>query len=57
MQLISNYHKGIRFLLCVIDILSRYAWVISLKGKQFVTIANTSQKILDELVAKRINYG
>ena len=57
MQLISNYNKGIRFLLCVIDILSRYTWVISLKGKQFVTIANTSQKILDELVAKRINYG
>ena len=56
MQLISNYHKGIRFLLCVIDILSRYAWVISLKDKQFLTIANTSQKILDELVAKRINY-
>ena len=28
MQLISKYSKGIRYLLCVIDLFSRYAWVI-----------------------------
>ena len=28
MQLISKFHKGIRFLLCVIDISSQYKWVI-----------------------------
>ena len=28
MQLLSKYNKGIRFLLCVIDILSKYAWVV-----------------------------
>ena len=26
-QLISKFHKGFRFLLCVIDIFSKYAWV------------------------------
>ena len=33
MQLISKLYKEIRFLLCVIDIFSKYAWVIPLKDK------------------------
>ena len=28
MQLLSKFNKGFRFLLCVIDIFSKYAWVI-----------------------------
>ena len=28
MQLLSRFSKGICFLLCVIDIFSKYAWVI-----------------------------
>ena len=35
MQLISKFNKGFRFLLCVIDIYSKYAWVVSLKDKKF----------------------
>ena len=31
MQLVSKFNQGIYFLLCVIDILSKYAWVIILK--------------------------
>ena len=34
MPLISKFNKGIRFLLCVIDIFSKYAQVISLKDKK-----------------------
>ena len=34
MQLLSKFNKGIRFLLCVIDIFSKYAWVILLKDKK-----------------------
>ena len=45
MQLISNFNKGFRFLLCVIDIFSKYAWVVPLKDKKGVTITNTFQKI------------
>ena len=48
MQLISKFHKGIRFLLRVIDIYSKYAWVIPLKDKRGITITNAFQKILDE---------
>ena len=35
MQLLSKFNKGFRFLLCVIDIFSKYAWVISLKDKKY----------------------
>ena len=48
MQLISKFHKGIRFLLCVNGILSKYARVTPLKDKKGITITNTFQKILDE---------
>ena len=34
MQLISKYVKGFRFLLCFIDIYSKYTWVVSLKNKK-----------------------
>ena len=38
MQLISKFNKGYRFLLCVIDIFSKYAWVVPLKDKKGVSI-------------------
>ena len=34
MQLISKFNKEFRFLLCVIDIFSKYAWVVTLKDKK-----------------------
>ena len=46
MQLISKFNQGFRFLLCVIDIFSKYAWVVSLKDKKIVSIVNAFQKIL-----------
>ena len=48
MQLISKFDKGFRFLLCVIDIFSKYAWVIPLKDKKGVSIVNAFQKISKE---------
>ena len=33
MQLISNFNKGIHFLLCVFDIFSKCTWVIPLKDE------------------------
>ena len=46
MQLISKLNKGFRFLLCVIDIFSKYNWVIPLKDKKCITITNVFKKIL-----------
>ena len=48
MQLISKFNKGICFLLCVIDIYSKYAWAIHLKFKKGITVTNAFQKILKE---------
>ena len=48
MQLISKFNKGFRFLLCVIDIFSKYGWVVPLKDKIGISIANAFQKILDK---------
>ena len=45
MQLISRYNKGIRFLLCVIDIFSKYASVVSIKDKKCVSIVAAFQSI------------
>ena len=48
MQLLSKFNKGFRFLLCIIDIYSKYTWVIPLKDKKGVSIVNGFQKILKE---------
>ena len=48
MQLISKFNKGFRFLLCVIDIFSKYAWVVPLKDKKGVSIVNAFRKILNK---------
>ena len=47
MQLISKYNKRIRFLLCVIDLFSKCAWVIPIKNKKGVSIVNAFQKNLE----------
>ena len=52
MQLISKFNKGFRFLLCVIDVYSKYAWVIRLKDNKCVSIVNSFQKILKESARK-----
>ena len=52
MQLISKFNKGFRFLLCVIDIFSKYAWVVPLKDKKGVTIVRAFQKILGNSMRK-----
>ena len=48
MQLLSRYNTGIRFLLCVIDIFSKYAWVVPLKDKKGVSIVTGFQSILKQ---------
>ena len=48
MQLSNKYNKGIRFLLCVIHIFSKYAWVVSLKDKKGVSIVKAFQSILKQ---------
>ena len=44
----SKFNKGFRFLLCAIDIFSKYAWVVPLKVKKGVSIVNAFHIILKE---------
>ena len=46
MQLISKFNKGFRFLLCVINIFRKYAWVVPLKDKKGLINVNAFQSIL-----------
>ena len=48
MQSINKLNRGFRFLLCVIDIFSIYAWVVPLKEKKGVSIVTAFQKVLDK---------
>ena len=48
LQLLSKCNKGIRFLLCVIDIFSKYAWVVPLKDKKGISIVKAFQIILKQ---------
>ena len=48
MQLLSKSNKGFRFLLCVIDIFNKYAWVVPIKDKKDISIGSGFQKILDD---------
>ena len=52
MQLISKFDKGFRLSLCLIDILSKDAWVVLLKDKKGVSVAAAFQKIFDDLNRK-----
>ena len=55
MQLLSKYNKGMRCLLCVIDIFSKYAWVVPLKDKKGISIVKAFQSILKQ--SNRKPYG
>ena len=58
MQLITKFNKGFRFLLCIIDIFSKYAWVVRLKDKKGVIIVDAFQKILHDANRKpKKKYG
>ena len=46
MQSLSKYNKGIKYLLCAIDLLSKYAWVVPIKE---TSIVNAFKKILNQI--------
>ena len=52
MQLKSKFNKRFTILLCVIDICSKYVWVVPLKNKNGVSIVNTFQSILKKSYRK-----
>ena len=55
MQLLSKNNKGIRLLLCVIDIFSKYAWDVPLKDKKGISIIKAFQRILNQSNSRKPN--
>ena len=45
MQSLSKYNKENKYLLCAIDLFSKYAWVVPIKDKKRTSIINAFQKI------------
>ena len=43
MQSLSKYNKGTKYLLCAIDLFSKYMWVVPLKNKRGISIVNAFQ--------------
>ena len=48
MQSLSKYNKGNKYLLCAIDLFSKYAWVVPLKDKKRRIRVDAFQKIISE---------
>ena len=46
MQSLSKFNKGFNYLLCAIDLFSKYAWVIPIKDKKGNSIVNAFKKII-----------
>ena len=54
-QSLSKYNKGIKYLLCAIDLFSKYAWVVPIKDKKGISIVNRFSQIKYEQI-KAANF-
>ena len=48
MQSLIKYNKGIKYLLCAIDLFGKYAWVVPMKDKKGTSIVNAFKKVISE---------
>ena len=54
MQSLSRYNKGFKYLLCAIDLFSKYAWFIPIKDKKGTSIVNAFKKIISKQKPNKI---
>ena len=47
-QSLSKYNKGIKYLLCAIDLFGKYAWVVPIKDKEGSSLVNAFKKIISK---------
>ena len=55
MQSLSKENKGIKYLLCAIDLYSKYVFVIPLKDKKGISIVNGFNKIIKQSNSRKPN--
>ena len=54
MQSFSKFNDGIKYLLMVIDVFSKYGWIVPLKSKTGIDVADALNKIFKERRCDRI---
>ena len=54
---LSSKNKNVKYLLCIIDVFTKYAWVKPLKDKKGETVLNGFIEIVMNLIVNQINYG
>ena len=52
MQSLSRKNKGIRYLFCVIDLYSKYVFVIPLENKKGISVTNGFNKTIKQSYRK-----
>ena len=57
MQSLSKYNKGIKYLLCAIDLFSKYTWDVPIKNKKGISIVDAFQKYRKNLIENQAMYG
>ena len=57
MQSFSKFNNGIKYLLMVIDVFSKYGWIVPLKSKTGVDVANALGKIFEERRCTTLHVG
>ena len=55
MESLSSKNKNVKYLLCVIDVFTKYAWVKSLKNKK--GFYGNNLIVIINLILNQINYG
>ena len=54
MQSLSKYSKGIKYLLCAIDLFRKYGWVVPIKDKKGASIVNAFKKNISKRKRSRV---
>ena len=57
MQMLSRQNKGIKYLLYVIDLFSKYAFVVPLKDKKGASVVKGFKKIVNESGRRQTKFG
>ena len=57
MQLLSRQNKGVKYLLCVIDLFSKYTFIVPLKDKKAASVVKGSKRLLVNQVDDQIKFG
>ena len=52
MQAFSSFNKGFKYILTVIDIFSKYVWVIPIKDKTATSVTKAFEKIISDRIPK-----